>query len=583
MATRNFRPNATNEGSIGTTLYRWAAGFINNVTANDVNTANLNVSNYGYFGADVDIDGPLYCGDSVNFGVPLPVASGGTGASTATAAAGNLGVYTKAESNTRLNALAPRQGVLIPASTGNTTITGLNFGLSDFSISVDVLPSVVATSISNVCLSHSTGTNIVWLYFRSTQARLRWVDNSGVATNTDITLSTPLPDNVFFRVTVTCDRDGLATAYLNGAAIGTVDISALAAIDIGSGNTNRGLIMVNQAFAGVCGIAIHNFAIPATTTSGVVGVAERYADGVWVRPSERVLPASNLVPADHALAVGAADGTTVTTTVLNAATVAAFAGARTGGAGAQVLRATMTGDAILRVAPPALFDLPAGAIVRFSVWVKPARTSNIRIGGSVGSSITATFVTSSAATGGEWYNYAGLITLSAASTSLYIRVDSQLTGDVIDIDDFEVEVYGASLDLQPQGIGRTIIDRSANRNHATVSGTTLPTYLQPTDGGKIVTRTNATPNQQLLALAAFDAANRYRITSWTVTALTGTPTISLGNASAGAQYVNGLALSTGVPTAVTLATTIAATANLWVNSNSTDVIIHTITYERISD
>jgi hypothetical protein len=107
-----------------------------------------------------------------------------------------------------------------------------------------------------------------------------------------------------------------------------------------------------------------------------------------------------------------------------------------------------------------------------------------------------------------------------------------------------------------------------------------PTYLQPAESGRIIATTNQTPNQQLLALSAFDAANKYRITSWTVTS-TGTPTISLGNASAGTQYVNGLTLVANTPTAVTLATSIAATANLWCNSSTTDPVTHVITYERI--
>lgn len=143
-----------------------------------------------------------------------------------------------------------------------------------------------------------------------------------------------------------------------------------------------------------------------------------------------------------------------------------------------------------------------------------------------------------------------------------------------------VQFYGAGavFAAKMHGLGRQIADLSNNRRGLLC--TSFPAYVHDSAQGEYTLYTNATPNQQLGGGVLFDANNRYRITSWTVTA-DATATISLGNASAGAQYVSGLALTANVPTAVPLLTQIAATQNLWVNSNSAANIKHVIRYERI--
>jgi len=468
--------------------------------------------------------------------------------------------YTKAESNTRLNALAPRQAIQLPAGINATGVSGLNFGTGDFSIA---LPSfrladytISDTDSANIILStHNTGNNRVRVGLRATGGvwRITFTDGSAADTTYDITPTVALVDNTMYSIALVFNRAGTAILYVNGVANGSVSIAAVSAIDIGSGNTNGYRLNGGTASVMMLAAAIaYNFSLPATTTSGVVGVAERYADGVWVRPSERQAT------------FGVITGTP------SATGGAAIASATTDGGDVTFTTGTF-GFINLRVAPANILAARGLYRVKFTIAVT---------GGTLAASLlyNNTTVMGNLVEGNNEF-----LGEHDGTAQIYIRHLTSATSVTYTITNLEVYRYATTLDLQPQGIGRTIIDRSANRNHATVSGTTLPTYLQPTDGGKIVTRTSQTPNQQLLALAAFDAANRYRILSWTVTAVTGTPTISLGNASAGAQYVSGLTLATGVPTAITLLTSIAATANLWCASNSTDVIIHTITYERISD
>jgi hypothetical protein len=505
--------------------------------------------------------------------------------------------------HTRLNALAPRQGVWFegPVGTGGrSALSTLSsaIGTSDFSVNVQWTPPVANPSASSGLFYVSTSDTSFFV----ARGFTAFVSTTGAltvrlvgATTGDARIANVTQNLVTnyggkpISLTITRSASGLAI-YINGASVAYTETTAgtppawTDTVDgtnlrVGSYNTSTN----NLANAAVSSFVLYNFALPATTTSGVPGVDVRYADGVWVRPSEQwgnstnlqnanVFASTNLSSFTNETATGydgVANGTSLQTAAKTFEAIAAPLGLRRVGAPTFRVRGSLTLNS--GVAP---FLSIIDSTSSFSLTITSRTAGNTTTAGAF--DIVLPVLDAPSASALTWLQSA------AQAPRLSVRHANGESGDyTITID--SLTIVGSTLDLQPQGIGRTIIDRSANRNHATVSGTTLPTYLQPTDGGKIVTRTNATPNQQLLALAAFDAANRYRITSWTVTALTGTPTISLGNASAGAQYVSGLTLATGVPTAITLLTSIAATANLWCASDSTDVIIHTITYERISD
>lgn len=504
----------------------------------------------------------------------------------ATTARNNLSVFSKAESNTRLNALAPRQGVVLLANIGATTQSPIGLGTSDFSLTLLFRP---VSWVNTGLLLGTAATNNRFRVFALTSGyRFTFVDGAGAITSYDLT-GVAIPTlNVWSALTFALDRDGNATVYLNGVSVGAIDISGSAAVDL-EATITAGFTAYNSTSnaADLGQVVFHNFAIPATTTSGVVGVAERYADGVWVRASEQWGFSGVTVPLASALSDGASDDSSLTGISPFQGILTAESGARTGGSGSFFTRLTfnIASVQVAGVRVLNLFSSPIRGRIRYSFWVRIGAARPPRIQGVNGTAGTATVASFANVTPNVWTHYTGTFDQLQDANGFQIAcvTGASDVGITFDVDDVVISWEGATLDLIPQGIGRTLIDRSASRNHATVSGTALPQYLQPTDGGKLVARTATNGNEQLQAAAAFDAASRYRITGWTVTALTGTPTISLGNASAGTQYVSGLALTTGVPTAVTLATSIAATANLWCNSNSTDVIIHSITYERVAD
>jgi hypothetical protein len=351
---------------------------------------------------------------------------------------------------------------------------------------------------------------------------------------------------------ITAYRDGvsLGAGTVNNAKAGSFDDTAAVHVRLGFGTTS-------QYYRGIVNnFTIHNFALPATTTSGVVGVAERYASGVWVQAGEQWGVLDLLGTGAWVTQAGFTNFSSADKTSWSADAVGV----------ASRIQHTVT---------------PFSVKIGQRVTVRCTRNS-----GSSGLTVTlregeGTTISNVATVlaGENEYN------LVATSNSVDCRITyigaSGFSQVGLEVNGISTKLNGSTLDLVPQGVGRVLIDRSASRNHAIVSGTVHPTYLQPAESGRIIATTNQTPNQQLLALSAFDAANKYRITSWTVTS-TGTPTISLGNASAGTQYVNGLTLVANTPTAVTLATSIAATANLWCNSDTTDPVTHVITYERIS-
>jgi hypothetical protein len=97
---------------------------------------------------------------------------------------------------------------------------------------------------------------------------------------------------------------------------------------------------------------------------------------------------------------------------------------------------------------------------------------------------------------------------------------------------------------------------------------------------RIVDSTATSGNEQILGGATFLEANRHRIDSWVINNLGTSKTVSLGNASAGTQYASSITAAAGL-TEVTLSTRFNATTALWVNSNGTDQLVHTITGHRV--
>jgi hypothetical protein len=175
-------------------------------------------------------------------------------------------------------------------------------------------------------------------------------------------------------------------------------------------------------------------------------------------------------------------------------------------------------------------------------------------------------------------------TMNGSNSIIYPIAWGVGTGMDFTTSDNSITALGAvvHLDGDVPAIGFQWPDTSKNRidGKLTATGVLWIKGIEPERKGTIRTTTATNGNQQLLGQAVFDAANRYRITSWIVTAASGSVTLSLGNVSAGAQYVSGATIGT-TPTDITLLVRIAATANLWANANASTVLTHVISYERI--
>jgi hypothetical protein len=142
------------------------------------------------------------------------------------------------------------------------------------------------------------------------------------------------------------------------------------------------------------------------------------------------------------------------------------------------------------------------------------------------------------------------------------------------IDDVEVTRIGAIVDLDfTVGTGFQATDRSTNNLHGTLFNGVE--FTQPKRVAVLYATTNTNGNQQILGGTLAIPTNA--IIEDIIVNSTGSATVSVGNASAGTQIVNGASVVSGRQR-LTLATPFSTTGNLWVNSSSTATLQFTILY-----
>lgn len=179
------------------------------------------------------------------------------------------------------------------------------------------------------------------------------------------------------------------------------------------------------------------------------------------------------------------------------------------------------------------------------------------------------------------------VTASAAATDLLFSVTT--TGSVeahsVTLTGLSVTPLGLLLapDAAAPGNGYQWHDQSGNGAHIILPASGV-TWALPTKQGNYVAGTTNTAAPQLLCAASTLLPALCRITSITMRSRSGTPTITLGTASGGAQLVASVALSTTWQNmTVALAGGIVTTADdVWVGSDSTDTVETRINYEMLS-
>jgi hypothetical protein len=190
----------------------------------------------------------------------------------------------------------------------------------------------------------------------------------------------------------------------------------------------------------------------------------------------------------------------------------------------------------------------------------------------------------SVAAGASYGNTGLVLTTSYANTVIEVvlstdggltlaRQSSSAAGSEIYIDDVEVTRIGAIVDLDfTVGAGYQATDRSTNALHGTLFNGVE--FTQPRQMAVLYATTNTNGNQQMLGTLAIPTN---AIIEDIIVNSTGSATVSVGNASAGTQIVNGASVVSGRQK-LTIATPFSTTGNLWVNSNATATLQFTILY-----
>ena len=193
---------------------------------------------------------------------------------------------------------------------------------------------------------------------------------------------------------------------------------------------------------------------------------------------------------------------------------------------------------------------------------------------------------------------AGQVTTPAAGLNTYIvgndnkadAIDLEIqaafaaiNGSTISFTGLTVQQIGAVVHLMlDDGIGYQIADASTNSLDATITTTGCSHVIGRTRGVLhfVTTAGTVASNTQILGQQALPANSR--IMSWVIDS-SGSATVSLGNVSAGAQFLSAGSITSGL-NEVTLLTRYDSTNNLWCNastSSGTTTLTHTIYYESI--
>jgi hypothetical protein len=147
------------------------------------------------------------------------------------------------------------------------------------------------------------------------------------------------------------------------------------------------------------------------------------------------------------------------------------------------------------------------------------------------------------------------------------------TNTVVQIDNAIVERIGAIVDLDfTVGTGYQATDRSTNNLHGTLFNGVE--FTQPRRMAVLYATTTASGNTQLLGTLAIPTN---AVIEDVVVNSSGSATVSVGNASAGTQIVNGASVVSGRQK-LTIATPFSTTGNLWVASSAAVTLQFTIFY-----
>ena len=463
---------------------------------------------------------------TTSYGTALTVASA-TGAVTATTTLADQGGTISAQRN----GLAPRQGLVFDGTAGTTFANSTAFGTGDFSIFTWATADTFTAA--PIC-DTASGTRLSF----SLDASGPYVYNGSVLRPATVVLSTGR-------------RYCVGIIRLSGQLYSSVD----------------GVLYGPVADATNYSVAVTLFGIVQGSSSkftGALGVLYAY---------NRALSSAEVLALYQTGAPAGADYNTASNTNLATSTVVNFSGAPY----TTFTGATATGFTAATASIGYAYTAPNFSVVngcRYLVTVTLSGTSGqlpsiylSQIGVSDVSALTALSAGSNSV----------IITATGNNASAAVVFRSSVAAGYTAAN---ITVTRLGLLLAPDsnnaGAGLEWLDVSGNRAHIVLPTSGVSWSLPSSQQIVIEASTSTNGNQQLGGASLIDANKQWRIQSWTVNCSTGTPTISLGNVSAGAQFVSGAVMASG-NNDITLVTRFPSTANLWVNSNSTATLIHRIT------
>jgi hypothetical protein len=458
-----------------------------------------------------------------SFGTALTVASA-TGAVTAATTLADQGGTIAAQRN----GLAPAQGLVFDGTTAATVaVPAMTDGTVAFWINAPAYSGTTPFPVVGAIGSYST------IYVNTSGA----IQNEGLSQSTSL-----LPAGVWSFGAVT--KSGTTvTYYVNGIAAGSQtqaqSWNASSKIGLLSGSpfpaTLRPPVAYNRALSAAEVLALYQSGAPA-------GADFNSASNTSLNTSAFIN--SSVVPYTTFSGASATGFTATKTTVGNA-------------------RANMTGST---------FNTTVGQKFRltYTLVVNSGTAPQAFLG------IENVVLTSAASLLVAGVAQTVELTAIASTTGAYLQIGNTAIQDFV-ISNVSLVRIGLLLapDSNNAGAGLEWLDVSGNRAHIVLPTSGVTWSLPSSQQIVIEASTSTNGNQQLGGASLIDANKQWRIQSWTVNS-TGTPTISLGNVSAGAQFVSGAVMASG-NNDITLVTRFPSTANLWVNSNSTATLIHRIT------
>lgn len=196
--------------------------------------------------------------------------------------------------------------------------------------------------------------------------------------------------------------------------------------------------------------------------------------------------------------------------------------------------------------------------------------------GGIAGSVTGVLNTT-----GAWTNISPVEFVATSSRLDLLATSSgntNFTGngtDALYAKSFVLTRIGALVDLNlGEGAGLCFTDRSTNALHAIGLGGVA--HVVAGREGCVRVRTTGTGNIQLGGAGIIPANGRIRFI--TADAVSGTPTVTMGNASGGAQHVASVALAAGI-NELTVAARFNTTGNLWVNVSTSATVDWTVIYD----